>query len=139
MEKFEKMIQSYTEENDFFGAIAEEQISKTEDILSLKFPIEYREFIKEYGSGGICGVDLVGIEGDLGASVIKATERYRKLGLDSKYVVIQDLGEYIMCMNTVDNDAFVYSWDRSDPVIKKEYNSFAEFLIDVFQERIDNL
>jgi len=134
----ENMIETYKEEKDFYGSVTEEQLLKVECDLGSKLPSEYREFIELYGSGGICGVDLVGIEGDLGASVISATERYRKLGLSNDYVVIQDSGEYIMCMNLI-GDTCVYSWDRSDPTFSKEYESFTEYLIDVFQEGIDNL
>jgi hypothetical protein len=135
----ENMIQTYMEDNDFFGAATEEQITRSEIALNLRFPVEYREFVKTYGSGGVCGVELAGIEGDLGASAIKATERYRNLGLDKSFIVIQDLGEYIMCMDSANDNPCVYSWDRSDPKFKKEYNSFTEYLIDVFQEGIDNL
>jgi antitoxin YobK len=31
--------------------------------MEVSFPPEYKEFIKKYGSGGICGVDIPGVEG----------------------------------------------------------------------------
>ena len=136
--RIEEMISAYVEEKDFYGETTEEQIVKTEGFLGFKFPKEYREFVKMYGSGGICGVQIAGIEGDLGASVIKATERWRRLGLDKSIVVIEDVGEFIMCMNTSNNDSKVYVWYRIYPKLVERYESFTSFLIDNFQEGIDN-
>jgi len=134
----ERMVQDYMEDKDFFGTVTEEQIEKAENILGFKFPHEYRKFIQRYGSGGICGVQIAGVEGDLGASVIKATERWRRLGLDENVVVIEDVGEFIMCMKTIDSDSKVYAWYRTYPNLVERYESFTEFLIDDFQEGIDN-
>jgi len=132
-----KMINQFVKETDFYGGASEDQIRNAENILGFTFPNEYREYLENYGSGGICGVDLQGIEGDLGASVVTATERYRKLGLDENIVVIWDLGDFINCMST-NNDPCVYSWYRSYPELVKRYESFTDFLADIFQEAIDN-
>ena len=137
-ENINDMIDNYMKERDFFGSTTEDQISGAEKFLGFRFPDEYREYISKYGSGGICGVEIVGVEGGLGASVIKATERWRKLGLNKSFVVIRDSGEFIMCMEAVENDPCVYSWDRSDPTYKREYDDFTAFLIDAFREAIDN-
>ena len=134
-----KMIEEYIEDKDFLGNVSEEKIKKAENTLGVKFPKEYREFVQSYGSGGICGVDLLGIEGDLGASVVNTTERYRTLGLEKNIIVIQDLDEYIMCMNTSDDNGIIYSWNRTEKKLNKRYESFTEFLMDAFQEGIDNL
>jgi hypothetical protein len=132
-----EMIEEYMEDKDFFGPADEEKIEKAENTLGIKFPKEYREFIQMYGSGGICGVELVGVE-NLEASVVQATERYRELSLDKNVVVIQDSGEFVKCMNTLDNDSAVYSWNRGEKKLNIRYESFTEFLIDEFQEAIDN-
>ena len=134
----ENMIKIYMKEKDFFGPATIEQITNAENTLGFKFPNEYKEYIQRFGSGGICGVDLEGIEGDLGASVVKATKKYRNLGLDNDHVVIWDMGEYINCMYTIDGDPCVYTWDPSDPTFDKRHESFTEFVVDVFQEAIDN-
>ncbi len=118
-EKIIKMIEEYGEERDFFGGASEEDIRNAEEILGLKFPQSYRAFLKEYGSGGICGVEILGIEGNLGASVVKATERWRKLGLDKKLIVIEDSGEFVRCMYSADvNDERVYSWIRGERTLR---------------------
>jgi len=137
--KLVMMIESYQEEKDFFGQVSENDILAAEKSLDLRFPGEYREFIREYGSGGICGVDIEGIQGDKGASVVGATERYRRLGLNQAVVVLQDMGESVMCMDTSDDDEKVYSWDRVRKQLQPRYPSFNEYLIDYFQEGIDNM
>ena len=137
--KLVTMIESYQEEKDFFGQVSENDILAAEKSLDLRFPGEYREFIREYGSGGICGVDIEGIQGDKGASVVGATERYRRLGLNQAVVVLQDMGESVMCMDTSDDDEKVYSWDRVRKQLQPRYPSFHEYLLDYFQEGIDNM
>jgi len=136
-ETLNKMIEKYQEEKDFWGAVSEAEIVATENTLGLKFPSQYRKYIGKFGSGGILGVEITGVEGNKGASVIKATERYRKFGLDKSIVVIMDAGEFYMCMKTSQNDERVYSGDRSGQIIDC-YNSFYEFVIDYFKEAIDN-
>ena len=135
-----KMIEEYGEERDFFGETTEKDIQNAEELLDLKFPQSYRFFVKDYGSGGICGVEILGVQGNLGASVVKATERWRKLGLDMKLIVIEDSGEFIRCMYSADhNDERVYSWTRGGEEPSARYNTFNDYILDMFQEGIDNL
>lgn len=103
----------------------------------MNFPPEYKEFVKKFGSGGICGVDVLGVEGADYASVVESTKRYRKLGLPKKYVVIENVDEFVYCLSTIDEHNVV----RWDDISKKElnrYSSFNQFLQDSFQEAIDN-
>lgn len=112
-ERIIKMIENYGEEDDFFGEVSEEYINKAEEKLRVKFPRSYRDFIKKYGLGGICGVELEGVQGNLGASVVDATERWRKLGLGMNLIVLEDSGEFARCMYCADiNDDRVFSWER---------------------------
>ncbi|MEK4289998.1 MULTISPECIES: SMI1/KNR4 family protein [Paenibacillus] len=139
-EKIIKMIEEYGEERDFFGGASEEDIRNAEEMLGLKFPQSYREFLKEYGSGGICGVEILGVQGNLGASVVKATERWRNIGLDIGLIVIEDSGEFVRCMYSADvNDNRVFSWIRGGGELSVRYDTFDDYTIDMFQEGIDNL
>lgn len=138
-ERIIKMIEKYGEEDDFFGEVSEECITKAEETLSVRFPQSYREFIKKYGSGGIGGSELEGVQGHLGASVVNATERWRKLGLSMKLIVVEDSEEFARCMYCADlNDARVFSWIRNGAVLNLRYNTFDDYVSDVFQEGIDN-
>jgi hypothetical protein len=139
-EKIKKMIEEYGEERDFFGGASDEDISNAEEMLGLKFPQSYREFLKEYGSGGICGVEILGVQGNLGASVVKATERWRNIGLDMGLIVIEDSGEFVRCLCSADvNDNRVFSWIRGGRELSVRYDTFDDYTIDMFQEGIDNL
>ncbi|WP_026579687.1 SMI1/KNR4 family protein [Bacillus sp. SB47] len=132
------MINEYIEKDDFFGAVPDEDISRAEEKLGCKFPRQYKEFVKAYGSGGICGVEVLGVEGNGYASVVEATERFRNFGLPDKYLVIQNVDEFVYCLNTEENHCVI----RWDDISKKEierYSIFDEYLQDSFQEAIDNL
>jgi len=136
-EKIIKMIEQYEEEKDFYGRANEEDVEYIETILDIKFPESYKWFILNYGSGGICGVEVIGLEKKNDSSVVKVTERYRSLGLDSECIVIEDLGEFILCIDTSDEDKII-RWDRVNRIKEYRYNNFYEYLIDIFQEAIDN-
>ena len=138
--RIEKMIEEYRESDGIFGYPAsEEEIRRAEEMLGVKFPEEYREYIQRYGIGGICGTFLEGIDGNEIPSVVKVTEDYRKYyGLEDNVVVIQDIDEFAMCMRTVDNDKAVYTRYRHVKKLFKSYDSFTDFIIDEFQEGIDN-
>ncbi len=132
-----ELINQYMEKEDFIGEVSDDDIARTEKILEVNFPPEYKEFVKKFGSGGICGVDVLGVEGADYASVVESTKRYRKLGLPKKYVVIENVDEFVYCLSTIDENNVV----RWDDISKKElnrYTTFNEFLQDSFQEAIDN-
>ncbi|MFP7486967.1 SMI1/KNR4 family protein [Priestia filamentosa] len=86
--KILQMISEYEEDKDFFGEASEEALIEAESMLGVDFPPQYREYVKKYGSGGICGVDILGVEGDVeGSSVTLQTERRRKQGLPPKDIL----------------------------------------------------
>jgi len=140
-ETIAKMVKEYEEDSLIFGEATEEAIQNAENTLCLKFPKDYREFVKVYGSGGIGGVQIEGVEGN-GASVVTATQRYRKLGLAESMLVVMDSGEFIDCLDTSESGSAVYRLYRTGAGLsdrRKDYDSFTEFVIDEFQEAIDNI
>lgn len=137
-DKLVEMINEYTEKGDFIGEVSNDYIKKAEKTLEVNFPKEYKEFVKQYGSGGICGVDILGVEGVEYSSVVESTERYRKLGLPHKYIVIENVDEFIYCLNTV-GEHNVIRWDDISKREVTRYTTFDEYLQDSFQEAIDNL
>lgn len=132
------MINEYIEAGDFSGEVSDEILTKTENTLKVMFPTDYKEFIKRFGSGGICGVDILGVEREDYASVVEYTIRYRKLGLPSNYIVIEDVDEFLYCLNTVE-EYYVIRWDDISKKEIKRYKSFTDYLDDSFQEAIDNV
>ena len=135
--KILEMITQYEEDDDFCGEVSEADIKLVEEKLNVIFPESYKWFVRNYGSGGICGVEILGIENKDNSSVVNGTERYRALGLDSDCIVVEDLGEFIICVDTKDENKII-SWDRVSKNKEYRYNNFYDYLIDTFQEAIDN-
>lgn len=144
----EKMIKDYEEEGLFHGSVSENVIKKAESELSVKFSKEYREYIKNYGGGGIGWVDIKGVvpenapynNGDEDEPVVQITKRMWNLGLDPIYYVILNADEFVYCMKSAEKaDGRVYNWCPYDPVFLVEADTFYEFLKEEFQEVIDNL
>jgi hypothetical protein len=74
---------------------------------------------------------------------VNSTEKYRKYGLPKGLVVIEDVGEWIYCLDTdriKDNECPVVTWSMHDKdgVIERNDN-FYEYLLDNLNEAIDNL
>ncbi|WP_338778763.1 SMI1/KNR4 family protein [Metabacillus sp. FJAT-52054] len=136
-EKIKAMIHAYQEKGDFTGGISEMSICNAEQKLNCNFPIEYREFIRKYGSGGICGVEVLGIENEDHASVVKNTEKYRKLGLSREYIVIEYIDEFIYYLHIKGNE--VIRWDEFSKEEIIRYESFEFYLEDSYREAIENL
>lgn len=127
------IIEEYIQEKDFFGPASEEDICESEKTLGLKFPLSYRDFVKNYGSGGICGVEILGVQAGLGASVVKSTERWQNLGLSRDLVVIEDSGEFVRCMYSAEyNDERVFSWVRSSNQLSARYETFDDYSVDIY-------
>ncbi|MGM0805626.1 MAG: SMI1/KNR4 family protein [Bacillota bacterium] len=133
----QQMIFSFEEEKDFYGSVSIEQIKNTEKVLGVSFPSKYISFVEKYGSGGICGVNILGVEGDRGASVLATTENYRKLGLREDLIVLEDLGEFIMCSDTGSKEQIFY-WDSVQKIESFRYQNFDDYLEDTFREAISN-
>jgi hypothetical protein len=131
------MIDEYKEKGDFPGQISDRDIKNAEKALGIKFPQTYKNFIKNYGSGGICGVEILGVEGPDHASVVNATNRFRNLGLLMNYLVIESVDEFIYCIDTKD-EFKVIRWDDVSKKAVNRYSTFEEYLQDSFQEAIDN-
>jgi len=97
----------------------------------VKFSDSYIWFLKNYGSGGLFGVDILGCGKSATLSVITNTERFRKIGLPTQYVVVENCEEFVYCLDTenlIDAECVVVSWDRTDGYSDKRAENFHEFL-----------
>ncbi len=59
-----KIINENINESDFTGVIDVESIREAEDILNVRFPQSYKDFLKKYGCGDIFGIEFFGIISD---------------------------------------------------------------------------
>lgn len=125
-------INENKESDDFTGGVDESQIELVQNELGVELPDSYKWFLATYGSGGLFGVDILGVGKSNRTLVVDDTRRYRGLGLDKDLVVIEDAREYVYCLYTskMDNkECPVIAWNRPDGL--DDYNTaknFNEFL-----------
>jgi hypothetical protein len=58
----QEFIKQYGEENDFTGGVSEDKVKETEQKLQVSLPESYKWFLKNYGSGGSFGIDIIGYD-----------------------------------------------------------------------------
>ena len=92
---------------------------------------------KNYGQGGIGGVEILGISKINKAMFKDKTLEYRNYGLPNNLIVIENCDEWLYCID-VDTEKVV-SWDRINGVLGERYATFLEFLIDRFNDEIENM
>ncbi|MGZ0050647.1 SMI1/KNR4 family protein [Brevibacillus gelatini] len=134
-------IQEHSDDTDFTGGVADEVIEKVEGELKVKFPQSYKWFLKNYGSGGIFGVDILGCGKSSIPSVVSNTQRLRNLGLPLEYIVIENCEEFFYCLdtrNSLDGECPIISWDRVAGYSGKRADNFFDFLSDRFSEAKEN-
>lgn len=108
-------IQENMESDDFTGGVDEKQIEYVQNTLEVQLPESYKWFLTNYGSGGLFGVDILGVAKSNIASVVIETKNYRDLGMSNSLVVIEDIGEYAYCLDTSkmeNNECPVIAWNR---------------------------
>ncbi|RXZ01520.1 SMI1/KNR4 family protein [Fictibacillus sp. S7] len=131
-------IQEYMETDDFTGGVDKSQITVIEAALGVELPESYQWFLTSYGSGGLFGVDVLGVAKSNIATVVTVTENYRSLGMDESLVVIEDSGEYAYCLDTSqkkNNECPVIAWNRQGGL--DDYNTTEHFYEFLFQRFLD--
>lgn len=98
-EELTNFIKEHEEIDDFTGGVNESQVYAVQYRLSVELPDSYKWFLNTYGSGGLFGVDILGIGKSNIASVVIVTEDYRGLEMSDNLVVIEDAGEYAYCLD----------------------------------------
>ncbi|MCQ5455223.1 SMI1/KNR4 family protein [Bacillus paralicheniformis] len=136
----EQFIKENAEDDDFTGGISIEKINDIQENLNVKLPESYKWFLKNYGSGGIYGVDILG-HGKV-SRVVTVTEDYRDhYGLIDGIVVIEYVDEFSYCLDTnrmVDGECPVILWDNQEGYGRKVATNFLEFFIENLKESKEN-
>lgn len=137
--KIIKLFEDFKNEAIISGGITNDKIIEdAQNQLGLKLPEQYLWFINNYGSGGLAGVRIIGISKSSKLSFVEETLQYREQGLPNQLIVIEDSDEWIECIDTTNGNIVTWSiYDKNGVVFA--YNSFYEYLLDSFQEAIDNL
>lgn len=88
-EQLDRFIKENSEEILITGGWDDNKISELEKELNISFREEIKEFIKKYGVLIGYGVEIAVCGKNGGSYTVDATLRFRKLGLDDKYLVIE--------------------------------------------------
>lgn len=131
------LINQYEQKGDFnYATVTDNMIAAAEEQLGVKLPEQYIDFLKEYGHGGIAGIEVMGIGLTGRMLFVDTTLEYREDDLPDNLVVIENVDEYLTCIDC-DTEKIV-SWDFSG-YIKEEYSSFDEYLVDQMNSAIENI
>ncbi|MES5922039.1 SMI1/KNR4 family protein [Bacillus cereus group sp. RP37] len=144
-DKILSIISTYEKDGDFMGGVNEDTIREAARMLSITFPITYHCFLKQYGSGGLDGMDIHGCETTAAdSSVVYHTKLYRETyNLPGQYIVLNDIDGTVTCLDTnqmKDGECPVVFWSRfSKELYTITYENFSDYLLDSLHESIDNL
>lgn len=130
-------IKKYEVKGDFnYASVTDDMISDAEEILGVKLPNQYVDYIKMFGHGGIAGVEILGV-GLTGKMIfVESTLEYRADELPGNLVVIENVDEWLMCLDC--DTGKVVSWDFTG-YIKEEYDSFDDYLMNQMNNAIENI
>ncbi|OTW89004.1 spore coat protein [Bacillus thuringiensis serovar cameroun] len=144
-DKIISIISTYEKDGDFMGVVNEDTIQETAQMLNLTFPNSYLWFLKQYGSGGLDGMDINGCETTAAdSSVVYHTKLYRETyNLPEQYIVLNDIDGTVTCLDTnqmKDGECPVVFCSRfSKELYAITYENFGDYLLDSLQESVDNL
>ncbi|PAW37963.1 spore coat protein [Bacillus toyonensis] len=144
-DKIISIISTYKKDGDFMGGVNEDTIRDAAQMLNTTFPNSYHWFLKQYGSGGLDGIDIHGCEKTAAdSSVVYHTQLYRETyNLPVQYIVLNDIDGTVTCLDTNqmnDGECPVVFWSRfSKELFAITYENFSEYLLDSLQESVDNL
>ncbi|PAF34011.1 hypothetical protein CHH69_18120 [Terribacillus saccharophilus] len=132
-------INKHKESDDFTGGIDETQVNIVQSELGLELPESYKWFLTNYGSGGLFGVNILGVAKLNRATVVVKTKKYQDLGMSENLVVVEDIGEYAYCLDTSDmenNECPVIVWNRRRGL--DDYNTATNFYEFLFQKLLNS-
>lgn len=152
MRKYKKAVKLLKKNEDlceFVGEIDEKVIEKAEELLGIRFPDTYRQFLANYGAGDFGAEEIYGIVDDnfIDSEIpngIWLTLNEREEGdLPEELVIIYYTGdEYYYCLDTskmVKNECPVVAIDIGDFNGEREviYRNFGEFLLEIISMEIE--
>lgn len=137
-ESLTTFIDKNKELDDFTGGANESQIILVQNELGVAFPESFKWFLTTYGSGGLFGVDILGVAKANRVPIVTNTKNFRDLGLDKGLVVIENAGEDAYCLNTKemeDNECPVVAWNKQGGL--DDYNTANNFYEFITQRLLD--
>ena len=135
-EQLDRFIKENSEEILITGGWDDNKISELEKELNISYREEIKEFIKKYGVLIGYGVEIAVCGKNGGSYTVDATLRFRKLGLDDKYLVIEGDGELAYCF---DNETGgIVNWGLDNLEIYPEADDLESFILGQLEEGKEN-
>ncbi|ASG31494.1 SMI1/KNR4 family protein [Fusobacterium animalis] len=109
------------------GGASEEQIIRAEKRLELKFPEEYKDYVKEFGAISFLGNEWTGLNVDGYLNVVNMTEEERALNefFPKKYFVIENIGvDRMLVISDEKGKIYTIQYDKKELIC----NSLSEYL-----------
>ncbi|MFE4243459.1 SMI1/KNR4 family protein [Peribacillus butanolivorans] len=138
-------LQEFIKENRqdayFTGGVSDEKVQETEIKLQVPLPESYKWFLRNYGYGGIFGVEIIGY-GLAGPAVVDTTKDYQEYyKLIDGIVVIENVGEFAYCLDTnkmQNGECPVILWDNQEGYGFTAADNFLDYLIESLEEAKEN-
>ena len=131
-------IKQYETAGDFtYASVSDEMLEQSEQILKITIPEEYRQFLKEFGHGGIGGIEILGVGKNCKKIFEQETLKYRSYGMPEELIVIENCDEWVYCINTM--DGAIVKWLKGCAEYAMAFSSFDEYLLSRLNDIIENM
>ena len=131
-EDLDKFIAENPEEVLVTGGWTDDKISELEKQLSIAFREEVKIFIRKYGVLIGYGVEIVACGRNGHSRLVEDTLRFRKNGLEKKYIVIEGDGELAYRLNNETGE--IVNWGLDNLEVYPEAESLESFVLAQFKE-----
>ncbi|USK79396.1 SMI1/KNR4 family protein [Peribacillus frigoritolerans] len=139
--ELQEFIKGNRQDAYFTGGVSDEKVQETEIKLQVPLPDSYKWFLRNYGYGGIFGVEIIGY-GLAGPAVVDATKDYQKYyKLIDGIVVIENVDEFAYCLDTnkmQNGECPVILWDNQEGYGFTAADNFLDYLIESLEEAKEN-
>jgi len=132
------LIRKHESKGDFTHAVVtEKMLNEAEKNLGVILPKEYRDFLKEFGHGGIGGIEVLGVGKNSALIFEKETLKYRTYGLFHQLVVIENCDEWLYCIDALNGK--VVMWSKGDVEYSEAFENFEVYLYDRVNDILENM
>lgn len=133
-----KIINEYESQGDFTHVVVRDDVlSNAETVLNINIPEQYRWFLKNYGHGGIGGIETLGMGKNGRIIFVDETIKYRSYGLPNELIMIENCDEWIYCINT--RNEKIVMWSHGREKYDFAYENFLAYLKDRMNDAIENI
>lgn len=131
-EKLDRFIEENPEEMLVTGGWSDEKIAEMEKEVRLVFREELKEFIRRYGLLLGYGLAIEACCKDGSSTVVEDTLNCRQIGLDNRYLVIENCDEIKYCMDS--ETGKIVNWGPDNGEAYPEADDLESFIMKRLEE-----